>query len=85
MCARREDDRLVLEVTHDGNMSPGDQANIRRFLSDGEVSTGQPGKHRHVGLRNVAMRLRLLYGEKSVIAITQSAPGIICARIELPI
>ncbi len=78
--ARREGDCLVLEVEHDGRITPDDRARIEALLSDTARDSG--GK---VGLRNVRERLRLLYRGAAALTITQAAENSILARITLPL
>lgn len=68
--ASRRSDRLVLEVRDNG---PGPQAS--RVASDGSGG---------VGLRNVADRLRELYGADQELTLTAGEGGGALARIELP-
>ncbi len=73
-----QDADVVLEVEHDGTMSPADRETIARLLSAESGETGQ------VGLKNVYERLRLLYGEAGRLTLEESAPGTILARIRFP-
>lgn len=75
------DDRLVLEVEHDGIMTDEDKARIRTIL-DPEVEDAIRGGQ--VGLRNVNQRIRLIYGDSGVLTISESTPGKILARLSLP-
>lgn len=76
--AFEKDGQTVLEVEHDGTMTEADRRNIERLLSDEEVGKGQ------LGLRNVYKRLKLLYGDKGILTIDGSCPGLIIARICFP-
>ncbi len=73
-----QDADVVLEVEHDGTMSPADKETIARLLSAEGGESGQ------VGLKNVYQRLRLLYGEAGRLTIEESEPGTILARIRFP-
>ncbi len=77
----REDGCIVLEVEHDGTMSPEDQAEVNAMLSSPSYETEASG---HVGLRNVRQRLKLLYGEEGELSLTQPAPDRILARVSFP-
>lgn len=81
MSIRAEDERLVLEVTHEGVLSEEDKRNIEAMLS----GYAPPENKNHVGLCNVAERLYLLYGDRSELSIVQNEGGTISARISLPI
>ena len=74
----REDQRLVLEVEHDGRMTEDDRARIASQLrGEGEISGS-------VGIRNVAQRLKLLYGEEGSLRLDETGRGTILARISFP-
>ena len=79
--ARREGERLVLEVEHDGSMSAEDRAAIEEMLASPVEDTEISGQ---VGLRNVRQRLTLLYGEKGKLSLSQSGPDRILARVSFP-
>ena len=75
---RREDRRLVLEVEHDGRMTEDDRARIASQLrGEGEISGS-------VGIRNVAQRLKLIYGEEGSLSLDETGRGTILARISFP-
>lgn len=75
------DDRLVLEVEHDGIMTDEDKARIRTIL---DPDAEEPIRGGQVGLRNVHRRIRLIYGDSAALTIGESAPGKILARLSLP-
>ena len=77
--AFRKDDRMVLEVEHDGHMTDTDREKIRLLLSSEPLEGSQ-----QVGLRNVAQRLRLIYGNLASLRVEQTDSGTILARIEFP-
>ena len=77
--AYRQEERMVLEVEHDGQMTEEDRQNIRRLLS-GEVEDGG-----QVGLRNVHQRLKLIYGPEGTLTVEQTPEGTILARISFPV
>ena len=68
--ARREGERLVLEVCDDG---AGLQA-----------ADSNAGRGHGLGLANVRDRLAGLYGEAAHLSVQQRGEGGVCARIELP-
>lgn len=80
--AFREDGRIVLEVEHDGTLSDADRKNIDELLT---VSAAETEPADRVGLRNVAQRLKLLYGGEGEISIVQSEPDTILARMSFPV
>lgn len=76
--AYRQEERMVLEVEHDGQMTEEDRQNIRRLLSGEAEDGGQ------VGLRNVHQRLKLIYGPEGTLSVEQTPEGTILARISFP-
>ena len=80
--ARQEDGFVVLEVEHDGQMTPEDLATIDAVLSSPVEDTGISGQ---IGLRNVRQRLTLLYGDQGTIRLTQPEEGRILARVSFPL
>ena len=77
--AYRTENRMVLEVEHDGNMTDADRENIRKLLSLEASEKGQ------VGLKNVYRRLKLLYGQEGSLTIDETHPGSILAKISFPL
>lgn len=73
------EERMTLEVEHDGDMNEEDRQSIRALLAgdSGEQESG-------VGLRNVHQRLKLIYGEKASLEVTETGEGTILARIGFP-
>jgi two-component system sensor histidine kinase YesM len=60
----RDECNLHIEVVNSGKLlTEEDREKIQRLLSD-------EGAEGHVGIRNVSLRLRLIYGEKASLAIT---------------
>ena len=76
LCLRavpQKDGRLLFEIEHDGEMTPDGWARIQDAL---QSPAGPVGPQRgSVGVRNVAQRLRLLYGEQCSFTITAPQPG----------
>lgn len=77
--ARRGEDRVILEVEHDGAMTEADRKSIDGLLAENAPEGSQ------VGLRNVCRRLRLLYGPEAELSIGETGRGTILASIGLPI
>ena len=75
--ARRDRQDMVLEVEHDGEMTDTDRENVRVLLSDGSPNP-------RVGVQNVNQRLRLIYGSRASLQITETDHGTILARITFP-
>lgn len=76
--AYRREERIFLEVEHDGRMTEEDRQNIRLLLSDGADGGSQ------VGLRNVHQRLKLIYGSDGRLTMEETPAGTILARICFP-
>lgn len=72
---------LMIEAEHDGEISVEGRMKLERLLSAQPDPTGR----RSVGLRNVRERLQLLYGDRAFIAISQPTPGVILAKISIPL
>ena len=75
----RREERLVLEVEHDGRMTEADRERIHSLLTSDGPDEGQ------VGLRNVNQRLRLIYGNAASLQVSETENGTILARIEFPV
>lgn len=76
--AYRREERIFLEVEHDGRMTEEDRQNIRLLLSDGADGGSR------VGLRNVHQRLKLIYGSDGRLTMEETPAGTILARICFP-
>lgn len=73
----QQEGSIYLEVEHDGIMTDADQKNIQKLLSE-ESPEGS-----RVGLRNVHQRLRLIYGSRAALLITQTRADTILAQIRI--
>lgn len=74
------DGRLTVEVLNSGKkLSEADIARIRRLMNEEEDSEG------HMGIRNVASRLRLLYGQEATLSIQPDEHGQTVAAFTIPI
>ena len=60
-------------------MTEKDRENIRRICSDA------PLEKRRVGLRNVYKRMKLLYGDRGGLTVEEASPGVIRARLVIPL
>lgn len=79
-----EGDALILEVENDGDMTEEDKQNITRLLGADEDGECAEDSGECVGIRNVNRRLKIIYGEKGGLSITEISPGRILARIVIP-
>ena len=77
--ACQTEQEVTLEVFHEGIMTEKDRENIRRICSDAPLE-----KHR-VGLRNVYKRMKLLYGDRGGLTVEEASPGVIRARLVIPL
>lgn len=76
----RYETQLIIEVLNSGRgLDQQDRERISRLLADEETQASE-----HMGLRNIAQRLRLLYGDKAQLTITQDKQGRTVARLQLP-
>lgn len=81
LCLRvfRRGNAIVLEVSHDGKITPEDRQRIDTLLS------GDPQEARNsVGIRNVYQRLKLIYGERGKLILEENCPGTVTATVEFP-
>lgn len=79
---RSDAESIVIDVEHDGHISPEDEMRIRSLLAD--VQFQPNAKNRRVGIRNVNQRIHLIYGDRAKLNIWEIEAGRILARIELP-
>ncbi len=79
--AYREGENTVLEVEHNGSLSDENRKAAEAMLSSSVADTEISGQ---VGLRNVRQRLKLLYGEKGSLSLSEPGPGQILARAVFP-
>ena len=77
--ACQTEQEVTLEVFHEGTMTEKDRENIRRICSDA------PLEKRRVGLRNVYKRMKLLYGDRGGLTVEEASPGVIRARLVIPL
>lgn len=79
--AFREDGKLILEVTNNGGLSVEDEAHIARLLApDYDSSQESSG---NIGIANVNLRLRILYGPGCGLAITRGEGSLVRARLTI--
>lgn len=76
---------LLMDVEHDGRVSPEDRALIDQLLTwDGGEQSGAAVGSARIGIRNVNQRLKMLCGTGSGLSIEEYAPGQVRSRIRLP-
>jgi len=66
--AKRKEGRAHMEVENNTPMSPRDREQVDRLLSPGCAAKGEGSLH--LGIRNVNMRLQMIYGEEYGLSIT---------------
>ncbi|MBQ0000446.1 MAG: histidine kinase [Clostridiales bacterium] len=77
---------LRVKIIHEGTLTMEDRQNIRELLdvSDIDLHAFTQEKGKHIGVRNVAMRLRLLYGQEGSLTIEEEEENLIAAYVTLP-
>jgi two-component system sensor histidine kinase YesM len=79
--ARREDETLVIEVEDNGlGMDIGEIERLNEDLRSADSLSDS-----HIGLTNISLRLRLVFGLESVIYLTPRKGGGITVHISIPI
>lgn len=76
---RLEGDFLILEIENDGGLSPQDEAHIARLLSPDYDMAGEPSGN--IGIANVNLRLRILYGPSCGLTIFRGEGSAVIARL----
>ena len=74
-----EGDRLVLEIENNGGLSAEDEAHILRLLSPDCDTQNEPSGN--IGIANVNLRLRILYGPDCGLTITRGEGSAVIARL----
>lgn len=80
--AYRQEDKMVLEVEHDGTLTQQDKERIAALLASDSQTALRGGQ---VGLRNVSQRLNLIYGEQGILTLEEVRPGTVLARVCFPV
>lgn len=76
---RLRGDFLILEIENDGGLSPEDEAHIARLLAPDYDMAGEPSGN--IGIANVNLRLRILYGPACGLAIFRGEGSAVIARL----
>lgn len=77
----RREDKLILEIENDGGMTAQDEEHIARLLSlDHDMHSESSG---NIGIANVNLRLRILYGEDCGLTITKGEGTLVVARLTI--
>ena len=79
----RRGDFLILEIENDGGLSPRDEAHIARLLSPDYDIQNEPSGN--IGIANVNLRLRILYGPNCGLTITRGEGSMVTARLTVAI
>ena len=77
----RQGGRLVLEIENNGGLSPQDEEHIARLLSPNYDMQNEPSGN--IGIANVNLRLRILYGPDCGLAITRGEDNLVIARLTI--
>lgn len=75
------DDFLILEIENDGGLSEEDEAHIARLLSPDYDMAGEPSGN--IGIANVNLRLRILYGPACGLSIFRGEGRAVIARLTI--
>lgn len=79
----REEDNLIFEVVNDGVLSPEDEKNIERLLSDDYDVSSESSNN--LGIHNVNQRLKIIYGQNSGLVIKMNREDRTVAKITIDI
>lgn len=79
--ARTEGEYLILEVANNGEFTEGDRTRIARLLSKGYDPSGESSGN--IGIANVNLRLRILYGDACGLNIDRRENGEVVARLTI--
>ena len=78
---RQQGDFLILEIENDGGLSPQDEAHIACLLSpDYDMQNESSG---NIGIANVNLRLRILYGSECGLSIFRGEGSLVTARLAI--
>ena len=77
----RREGFLILEVENDGGMTPQDEEHIARLLSPDCDMAGEPSGR--IGIANVDLRLRILYGRPCGLSIFRGEDSTVVARLTI--
>lgn len=74
------DDKLILEIENDGGLRPGDEERIARLLSmNREDIHGESSGN--IGIANVNLRLKILYGDEYGLTIARGEGKLVTAQL----
>lgn len=79
----RQGNFLILEIENDGGLRPEDEAHIARLLSPDYDMQNEPAGN--IGIANVNLRLRILYGSQCGLTITRGAGNLVTARLKIAV
>ena len=79
----REGERLILEIENNGGLSPRDEEHIARLLSPDYDMQNEPSGN--IGIANVNLRLRILYGPGCGLTITRGEGSAVTARLTVAV
>lgn len=75
-------DKLILEIENDGGLRPGDEERIARLLSmNREDIHGESSGN--IGIANVNLRLKILYGDECGLSIAAGEGKLVTARLTI--
>ena len=65
----------MIRVENNGSLSEEDRERIRLLLSDEKPGESRKLDRMSIGIRNVNLRLKILYGQESGLSIEESPQG----------
>ena len=75
------EENLTIEIINDGTLTKEDEQRVARLLDPEYDSSKEPSGN--LGISNVNMRVKLLYGENSGLTIENGENNVVIARIRL--
>ena len=82
---KREGERIRMEVGHTGRFTEEDRRQIAALLNTDETLPDAGACVGQIGLKNVFLRLRLIYGDTCTFTLEEKEPGYILAGISFPL
>lgn len=80
---KSDDETILIIVENNGSLSGEDRKRIERLLSDDKLGESERLDRMSIGIRNVNLRLRLLYGDDSGLEIEDDGKGKTISRIRI--
>lgn len=75
-------DKLIIEIENDGGMQPRDEERIARLLSMSRADIHEESSG-NIGIANVNLRLKILYGDECSLSIARGEGKLVIARLTI--